>query len=147
MRIHPLLQDPEAVLIAHTPLAGMAAHADFRRAAIRALAAIRLELDGERIVIKPNVTGGEHIADPESGIGTHPAFVRGMIEYLRAHGAPASRIAIVEDPRNSNDNVPRHWRGTGYDILAAETGVRLHCPTTYTCVKRPVPHPLAHEAG
>jgi uncharacterized protein (DUF362 family) len=145
MRLHPLLQDPEAVLIAHTPLAQVVSGDDFRMAALHALAAMRLHLDGERAVIKPNVTAGEHFADPESGIGAHPAFVRGMIEYLCGQGAPARRIAIIEDPRNSDDNAPRHWRGTGYDTLAAETGVQLRCPTTYSCVKRAVPQPLAHQ--
>ena len=33
------------------------------------------------------------------------------------------------------------WRGTGYDELARATGVKLRCPTTYTCVRKPVPQP------
>jgi uncharacterized protein (DUF362 family) len=68
-----------------------------------------------------------------------------MVEYLKGHGAPARRITIAEDPRNSNDNLPRHWIGTGYERLAQDTGVRLHCPTTCTCVKRQVMQPMVFE--
>ena len=144
MKIHPLLQDPAAVLVVRSSLSGAVTWDDYHRAAVEALSAIGLELEGERVVIKPNVTAGEHHPDPESGIGTHAAFVRGMVAYLCGHGARASRITIAEDPRNSNDNAPRHWRGTGYETVAPALGVKLYSPTTYTCAKRPVPRPLAH---
>ncbi|NLS79531.1 MAG: DUF362 domain-containing protein [Chloroflexi bacterium] len=148
MKMHPLLQDPAAVLVIHNLLpagAGAAVPwAQFQRAAREALAALQLELDGERVVIKPNVTAGERFQDPDCGIGVHPGFVQGMIEHLVGHGARASRITIAEDPRDTDDNDPRHWRGTGYDTMAPAMGVKLYSPTTYTCVKRPVPRPLAH---
>ncbi len=105
------------------------------------LAALQVTLAGEKVVLKPNVTAGEHHANPDSGIGTHPAFVGGLIEYLADRGAWPGGIYIVEDPRDTDDNHPRHWRGTGYDELAGTTGAKLRCPTTYTCVKRSVPQP------
>jgi len=146
MKIHPLLSDAQAVLVSHAPVRAPVSWGDFDRAARQTLAAMQLELDGEKAVIKPNVTVGEKYADPDCSIGTHPGFVRGMADYLREHGARASGIYVLEDPRDTDDNEPRHWRGTGYDTLAQQGIVKLRCPTTYTCVKRPVPHPQAHLA-
>ncbi|MDQ1301439.1 MAG: hypothetical protein QG637_1360 [Chloroflexota bacterium] len=146
MKFHPLLNHPQAVLISHTPIGEPARWDDFRRAARTALDAMQVELDGEKAVIKPNVTVGEKYADPDSGIGVHPGFVHGMAGYLREHGARRDGVYVLEDPLNNDDNVPRHWRGTGYDTLAQEGLVKLCCPTTYTCVKKPVPRPQAHPA-
>ncbi len=143
MKIHPLLTDPNAVLVLRTPLKGSAEWDDFRQAAARAMAVMQIELEGEKVVIKPNVTAGERFADPDTGITTHPGFVQGMVEYLNNHGARKDRLTIAEDPRNSDDNAPRHWNATGYERVAQETGARLHSPSTYTCVKKSVPHPLA----
>jgi uncharacterized protein (DUF362 family) len=109
------------------------------------MAAMEVELEGEKGVIKPNVTVGERFANPDSGIGTHPAFVRGLVEYLQGHGVRRGGIYILEDPRDTDDNEPRHWRGTGYAELAQETGAKLRCPSTYTCVKKMVPRPLVHR--
>jgi uncharacterized protein (DUF362 family) len=109
------------------------------------MGAMQIELAGEKAVLKPNATSAEHIADPETGITTHPAFVQGMIEYLQQHGARRGGVTIAEDPRNSDDNNPRHWRNSGFERVAALTGARLHCPTTYTSVRKTIPQPLAHQ--
>ena len=116
---------------------------DFRRAATDALEAIGLELSSERVVIKPNVTSGELFADPDSGITTHPMFVLGAGEYALAHGARAGGIAILEDPRNTDDDSPRHWRGTGYPEIVSPIGATLACPASATCVTKTVPRPRA----
>lgn len=142
MKLHPLLQDPLAVLVVRTPLKAEVGWEDFRTAGTRALAASRIELEQEKALLKPNVTSGERFADPDTGITTHPAFLQGMIEYLARHGA-RGQATIIEDPRDTDDNDPRHWRGTGYHEVAQATGARLHCPTTYTCVKKDVPNPQA----
>jgi uncharacterized protein (DUF362 family) len=146
MKLHPLLNDPQAVLISQTPVSEPVRWDDFRRAACEAMAAMQIELAGEKAVIKPNVTVGEKYADPDCGIGVHPGFVHGMADYLRGHGAQQDGVYVLEDPRDTDDNEPRHWRGTGYDTLAQEQVVKLRCPTTYTCVKRPVPQPQTHKA-
>jgi uncharacterized protein (DUF362 family) len=52
---------------------------------------------------------------------------------------------VIEDPRDTDDNQPRHWKGTGYVEMAQRTGAKLRCPTTYTCVRKSVPHPHTHE--
>jgi uncharacterized protein (DUF362 family) len=145
MKLHPLLQDPSAVLVVQVPLAGKVGWEDFEQAGFQALRAMQLELEGEKVVFKPNVTSGERFADPDTGITTHPGFVDGMVTYLQARGTPARRMTIVEDPRDTDDNHPRHWRGTGFDRLSQARGVRLHCPTTYTCVKKRVPQPQVFE--
>ncbi len=141
MKIHPLLRDPNAVLVFRLPPGRPVRWDDYRRAAYQAMQAMQVELEGEKAAVKPNVTSGERFADPDTGITTHPGFIHGMVEYLAAHGAPPRRVTVIEDPRDSDDNAPRHWTGTGYDRLAELTGVRLHCPTTYTCVKKPVANP------
>lgn len=143
MQLHPWLNDPQAVLISHAPPVGPVQWEDFRRAGQHILDAMQLRLDGEKVVIKPNGTVAESFANPDTGITTHPSFVQGMIEYLHEHGAVRRRIYILEDPRNSDDNAPRHWRGTGFPEVAAQTGAQLRCPTTYTSVRKAVPHPHA----
>ena len=145
MKLHPLLDDPAAVLISKTPLSDAVNWEDFRQAARQMLSAMQVELEGENAVLKPNVTIGEKFADPDTGITTHPGFVQGAIEYLLQHGSRRGSVYILEDPRNTNDNEPRHWRGTGYPEVSAATGAKLRCPKSFTCVKRPVPHPLVHS--
>jgi uncharacterized protein (DUF362 family) len=144
IKLHPLLNDPKAVLVYRTPVPGSPTWQDFQRAARQVLAAMQVTLAGEKVAIKPNVTSGEHFADPDAGVTTHPGFIGGMVEYLREHGARRQGIYVVEDPRNSDDYQPRHWRGTGYAEMAEATGARLRCPTAYSCVKKTVPRPLIH---
>jgi uncharacterized protein (DUF362 family) len=143
MKIHPLLKDPNAVLVIQAPLSSPVVWNDFRQAAVRALTAAQIELEDEKAVIKPNATAGERFTDPDSGITTHPGFVHGMVEYIQQHGARGRRVTIAEDMRNSDDNQPRDWQGTGYARIAAETGARLHYPSTYACARKTIPHPLA----
>ena len=83
MKIHPLLTDPNTVLVTRAVLSGPAGWDDFRQAAIRALRVMRIELEDEKAVIKPNVTSGERIPDPDSGITTHPGFVHGWWNIYR----------------------------------------------------------------
>jgi uncharacterized protein (DUF362 family) len=143
MQLHPWLNDPQAVLISRTPPAEPVQWEDFRHAARRILAAMQVALEGEKVVIKPNGTVAESFADPDTGITTHPSFVHGMIDYLHEHGASRRRVYILEDPRNHDNNEPRHWRGTGFPEVAAQTGAKLRCPTTYTSVRKAVPQPHA----
>jgi uncharacterized protein (DUF362 family) len=146
MKLHPLLNDPQAVLVSHIPVSDPVGWDAYRAAARAAMAAMQIELDGETAVIKPNVTVGEKYANPDTGIGVHPGFVHGMADYLQEHGVRRNGVYVLEDPRDTDDNEPRHWRGTGYDTLAQERVVKLRCPTTYTCVKQPVPQPQTHKA-
>jgi uncharacterized protein (DUF362 family) len=142
MNLHPFLKDQNSVLIYRHPLNNPVEWEDFRTAAHFAMSLMQIELEGESAVIKPNVTSGERFANPETGITTHPAFVQGMAEYLRDHGARRNRISVIEDPRDADNNLPRNWNKTGYELAAARTGMRLLCPTTYTCIKKNVPNPL-----
>ena len=144
MKIHPLLRDPRAVLISYSPVTDPVCRDDYSTAARQVMAAMQIELEGEKAVVKPNLTSAEHFADPDTGITTHPAFIEAMAEYLGEHGVRPGGIYVLEDPRNSDDNDPRHWRGTGLCALAERGKVKLRCPKTYTCVKKEVPDPLAH---
>lgn len=111
---------------------------------IRSIDCHQVSLAGEKVVIKPNVTSGEHFANPETGITTHPAFVGGIVEYVREQGARRGGIYVVEDPRDSDDYNLRHWKGTGYLEMAEATGAKPRCPISYTCVEKTVPCPLVH---
>ncbi|HHX43662.1 MAG TPA: DUF362 domain-containing protein [Chloroflexi bacterium] len=145
MRLSPVLQDPQSVFVYRRAVPEIPSALDFEATAIEALTALRLELEGEAVVLKPNVTAGEFFRDPDSGITTHPAFIGGMVRYLRAHGA-AEAIHIIEDPHNQDDESPASWEGTGYLEMAHTVGARLAAPTRGTVVRREVPHPLVHAA-
>ena len=142
--LHPLLKDPDAVLVYHEPVPERPCPEDFERIARRTLEAMQVSLSGQKVAIKPNLTSGEHFADPDTGITTHPAFVGGLVQYLYQHGAKPGGIYIVEDPRDSDDHNPRHWRGTGYLEIARATGAQIRCPSTFYCVKKVVPRPFVH---
>ncbi len=144
MKIHPLLNNPEAVLISRTQVSDAVSWEDFRLAAWQVMQAMQIEIEGENAVIKPNLTIAEKFADPDTGITTHPGFVLGSLEYLLKHGSRRGSLYILEDPRNSDDNEPRHFSETGFPELSAQTGVKLRTPKTYTCVRKKVPHPHAH---
>ncbi len=144
MQFHRYLNDPNAVLVIRLPVPQQPAWLDYEQCAQEAMTLVQLRLDNEKVALKPNVTAGEHYADPDMNIGTHAGFIAGMVRYLQQHGARRQGIYVVEDPRDSDDNKPRHWRGTLYPEMAQQTGAKLRCPTTYTCVRKPVPHPLVH---
>jgi uncharacterized protein (DUF362 family) len=144
LHLHPLLTDPLAVLVYRTMVTDPPKHADFSRVAQEALELMQVQLDGEKVALKPNATSGEHFKDPDLGVGTHPVFVGGMVEYLKTHGARKNGLYIVEDPRDSDDFNPRHWIGTGYPEMAQSTGARLRSPHSFYCVKKNVPKPLIH---
>ena len=144
IKLHPYLEDPEAVLIYQEAVPEQPGHPDFQRIGKRILEITQLELSGEKVAIKPNVTSGEHFADPDTGITTHPDFVGGMVEYLFEHGAKPGGIYVVEAPRDSDDFNPRHWKGTGFVEMAEATGAKLRCPVSYYCVNKKVPNPLVH---
>jgi uncharacterized protein (DUF362 family) len=144
MKIHPLLNNPDVVLISQKQVSDAVSWEDFRQASWQIMQAMQIEIQDENVVFKPNVTIGERFANPDTGITTHPGFIQGSIEYLLQHGARRGKIYILEDPRNSDDNIPRHWRDTGYRKLSEQTGAKLRSPKTFTCVKKKVPRPLAH---
>ena len=146
MRRHLLLEDPRTVVISRTEVSGPVVWDDYHRAARKIIAAMQIEVEGEDLVIKPNVTVGEEYADPDSGITTHPGFVHGLVDALRARGSRPGNVTILEDPRNTDDDEPRHWRGTGYPEVRDRTGAELRSPTADTCVTRRVPRPLCHDA-
>lgn len=145
MRLWPALQDPQSVFVYRRAVPDNPTPGDFEATAQEALAALRLELEGEPVVLKPNVTAGEHFCDPDAGITTHPAFIGGMVRYLRAHGA-AEAIHIIEDPYNQDDEKPATWKGTGYLEMAHAVGATLSAPARETVVRRQVPRPLVHSA-
>ncbi len=145
MKLDSRLLSPKSVAIYRRRVSPTPSAAEFQAAAEEALAVMRLELEGEPVVLKPNVTSGEHF-QPEMGITTHPAFVGGLVRYLRAHGAASDSIHIVEDPHNQDDESPPTWENTGYPEMAEAVGANLSAPTRETIVRRNVSQPLAHAS-
>ena len=81
------LLDENTVCLYKMDRDGAAREEDFYRAAYKLLKAVRPDV-GERVAIKPNVTVP---AEPDSGIITHPAFTRGIVDYLEEIGVPCVR--------------------------------------------------------
>jgi len=144
LMLHPLLEDPNTVFIYKEPVSEIPSHEDFDRIGYTVMRLMGVKFSGDRITIKPNDTSGEAFANPDNGITTHPYFIGGMIKQFKENGADPNRIYIVADPRNSNDHNPRHWKGTGFLEVAAETGAKLRCPNSFYCVKRKIPNSYIH---
>jgi uncharacterized protein (DUF362 family) len=145
MKLHPLLDNPLAVAIYRTPVADPVQWADFQRAGREVLAALRVELEGERPVFKPNVTAGQAWSGPDTGVTTHPGFVEGMIDYLLEHGGSRGEMFVVEDPHSVREDSLRTWVNTGYPEVAARTGCKLREPLGFNCTRMQVPNPLIHH--
>jgi uncharacterized protein (DUF362 family) len=142
MKLHPFFDDPNAVLISRTPVSDPVTWDDFKLGGRQVLTALEMEIEGERPVLKPNLTSGERFPDPETGITTHPAFMWGMIDYLMEHGAQRGECYILEDPRNTNTDECRTWVNTGCLDVAAATGCKLREPLSFQCTRRKVDKPL-----
>jgi len=94
------------------------------RAASRAtLAALDLTIAQRKVTLKPNVVYG---VAPDSGITVHPAFLRGVIDYLLGQGFAPETITVAEGGGGEADrDMSTHYAAVEYDKVAAETGVRL----------------------
>ena len=144
MRLHPLLKKPEVVIVSRTAVSAQPTSAEYIAAGRAVLEAAGLEIGGERVVLKPNLTTAEQRANPDDGISTHPAFLRGLVDHLRTHGARRDRLYVLEDPLDEDHDRPRDWSRTGLPQALEGTGVKLRFPTARTIVRRRVPDPLVH---
>jgi uncharacterized protein (DUF362 family) len=144
LKLHPLLNNPNSVVVSIKPVTLKLSPKDYQDAAQQVMEAMQISLEGEKVAIKPNLTSGEHFADPDTGITTHPDFVGGMVTYLYKHGAKKGGIYVVEDPRDSDDFTVRHWRGTGFNEMAEATGAKIRTPIRNFCVRKKVPRPMVH---
>jgi len=120
---------------------GAAREEDFYRAAYELLKAVRPDV-GERVAIKPNVTVP---AEPDSGIITHPAFTRGIVDYLEEIGVRIEDMVIAEGGGSAPPeySMAPHFRTAGYEALAEEKGIRL----VNTNVDEPVEIEIAPPGG
>ncbi len=144
MRLHPLLKKPEVVIVSRTAVSAEPTSAEYIAAGRAVLEAAGLEIAGERVVLKPNLTTAEQRANPDDGISTHPAFLRGLVDHLRTHGARRDRVYVLEDPLDEDHDRPRDWARTGVPQALDGTGAKLRFPTARTVVRRRVPDPLVH---
>ncbi|NLV74664.1 MAG: DUF362 domain-containing protein [Chloroflexi bacterium] len=138
--MHEILNDPLAVVILQHPKPSKPTDSNFYTAAQQSAAILQLALDSD-VAFKPNATAAERFKAPASGIGTHPAFMHGLLDYLREHGARDRSMYVIEDPANDDYGAPPSWLDTGYLELAEATGAILEWPTTANCVERAVAKP------
>ena len=74
----------------------------------------------KRVVMKPNVTVP---SDIDSGIITHPAFISGMIDYLKEIGIKPDDIMVAE---GGGDNImDEYYDKGGYTEVARKQGIKL----------------------
>jgi uncharacterized protein (DUF362 family) len=110
---------------------------DFSNAAYEMLRAIDLKLPkATKAVIKPNITTAP---PPESGIATHPAFVRGIIRYLKEEGGfESDRILVAECARGNLDTAQR-FKDTDYLPMTEAEGVTFVNLDRDPVVRVPIP--------
>ena len=82
--------------------------------------ALGIGFEGERVVFKPNVTIGERLKDPGSGITTHPAFVYGLIETAQELGA--GRTYILEGRLIPCTKLEEWAANPGFDLITRLPG-------------------------
>ena len=96
-----------------------------RQAGSAILRAVGLELDGQSVAIKPNITCSQDLPSPDTGVTTHPGAVEGLVGWCRSHGADPVRII---EHVNHQDPAPGCWGGTGYAEMAHAAGAELLGP-------------------
>ena len=97
----------------------------FHRASQELLRAMDVRPDKSKVVIKPNIV---REFPPESGVVTHPAFVGGIISYLKELGWPVERVAVAEGGgpiETDHDMMAKYFPGAGYTAMQEEWGVEL----------------------
>ena len=144
VRFRPVLRSANALIVSRTSVSAEPTAAEFAAAARSVLEAAGLELSGERVVIKPNLTSAVQRANPDDGVTTHPGFLRGIVEHLREHGADRDKVYVLEDPLDEDHDGPRDWDRTGVTQALAGTGAKLRFPTARTVTRRTVPEALVH---
>ncbi len=71
----------------------------------------------KRVVMKPNIT---IVAEPDSGIITHPRFIAGITDYFREIGLPPEDIMVAE---GGGGNAMEEYYGQGrYTEMAQQHG-------------------------
>lgn len=95
----------------------------YRSSSLEMLSALDVPIAQSKVTLKPNVVHG---VAPDSGITVHPAFLRGVIDYLLARGFPSEAITVTEGGGGeANRDMTAHFAAVEYDRVAAETGVNL----------------------
>ena len=97
LTFHPVLHDPRVVALLRFSVPADPQHADFFQAAHQAASVLQLAADGD-LALKPNATAAERFQSPDSGIGTHPGFVWGLVDYVRSHGADGGSGFLWDGP-------------------------------------------------
>jgi uncharacterized protein (DUF362 family) len=113
----------DTVVLYRTPDAYPYPNEAFTAASRTLLDLLRPEIDKPKVTLKPNVVHG---VSPDSGITVHPAFLRGIVEYLVESGFAPSAISVAEGGGGEESRDMRvHYANVGYDKLRDELGFEL----------------------
>ena len=114
---------PDTVVIYRSPGVYPYANEAFTTASRTLLDLLRPEIDKQKVTLKPNVVHG---VSPDSGITVHPAFLRGIVEYLVDSGFSPNMISVAEGGGGEESRDMRvHYSNVGYDVLRDELGFNL----------------------
>ncbi len=114
---------PDTVILFHSPDAYPYPNEAFTKASRALFDVLRPEIDKPKVTLKPNVVHG---VTPDSGITVHPAFLRGIVEYLVGAGFEPGAISVAEGGGGEESrDMSVHYANVGYDVLRNELGFNL----------------------
>jgi uncharacterized protein (DUF362 family) len=114
---------PDTVILYRSPDAYPYSNQAFTTASRTLLDLLRPEIGKPKVTLKPNVVHG---VAPDSGITVHPAFLRGIVEYLIGAGFSPSAISVAEGGGGEESrDMSVHYANVGYDVLRDELGFEL----------------------
>ncbi len=114
-------ESDSVVCVYRADLAGWPEAADMTTAAYALLSAMGLRPGARQVLLKPNVVRGTTV---DSGISVHPAFMDGIVKYLRDVGV-TSVVVAEGGGREDTVDMASHFRLAGYTQWAAKAGVTL----------------------
>jgi uncharacterized protein (DUF362 family) len=119
-----VLIEKDKVYMARTPIEGdHASYETYRELAFRALSALEVPLPTSgTILLKPNATV---LFPADKRVITHPGFVAGMLEALRAKGVESERLLLAEGQSGEQPQNGHTWESSGYQAMIDEQQVQL----------------------
>lgn len=116
--------EKDKVYMARTPITSdRAPYEAYRELAFRALSALDVPLpESGTILLKPNATV---LFPADKRVVTHPGFVAGMLEALRAKGVENERLLLAEGQSGEQPQNGHTWESSGYQAMIDEQQVRL----------------------
>jgi len=132
--LHPFIEGhPEAVFIKRTQVAAKTDSEAKKQEGLRFAQEIFSLGDApgiplsHRMTIKPNLTASYGVAKTEEGMGiiTDRYFMEGLVTGIIGQGFSADKIYLREGNYLGDGYIPNEWSTTGYEEIAAGTGIHF----------------------